>query len=224
MKGAVDFTGKVTFTDNPTEQTTAVTNLILALMAVVAALYVYQIGWHQPFKAYLWIGAFGLLAIAAILGALAHGIEPSEKSKKLIWHGLYLGLGLLVALFVVAAVYDIRGMVVAIWVLPAMVGIGLLFFCTTLIWPGTFMGFIFYETAAMSIALVGYLGLAITGRLTGSWLMSVGIFVTLVAAAIQASRSVSFKLIWQFDHNGAYHLLQMVGVGLIVAGLRAAFM
>ena len=55
-------------------------------------------------------------------------------------------------------------------------------------------------------------------------LMAAGVLVTLIAAGVQASGAVSVTLIWQFDHNGLFHLIQMVGVVLLVAGLRAALL
>lgn len=215
--------GLVTFTNSPTEQTTAVTDIILAIMAGAVAAYLPQIGRHQPWKVSLWVWALGLLAAAATLGAVGHGLKLSDKTSSLIWRALFLSLGLLVAVFMTAAVYDIWGIMFARWALPLTISLGLLFFCSTLIWPHTFLGFIIYEGAAMGIAMMGYLWLAVTGQLNGAWLMAGGIFVTLVAAGVQSGRLISFTVIWQFDHNGAYHLLQMVGLGLIAAGLRAAF-
>ena len=76
----------------------------------------------------------------------------------------------------------------------------------------------------MLFALGGYSWLAAGGHLEGAWLMVAGILVTMMAAGVQAANVGSFTFIWQFDHNGAYHLLQMMGVGLIVAGLRAVLL
>ncbi len=61
---------------------------------------------------------------------------------------------------------------------------------------------------------------AYRGHLEGAWLMAVGIFVTIIAAGVQAGNAFSFTFIWSFDHNGVYHLLQMVGIVFLVAGLR----
>ncbi|MDJ0809258.1 MAG: hypothetical protein QNJ01_04110, partial [Desulfobacterales bacterium] len=58
------------------------------------------------------------------------------------------------------------------------------------------------------------------GRLKGAWLMAGGILATIVAAGVQAGRLLAFTFIWPFDHNGVYHLIQMAGIVLIVAGLR----
>ena len=80
-----------------------------------------------------------------------------------------------------------------------------------------------YASLALFFALSGgYIWLAFKGRLGGSWIMILGIFITIIAGVIQASKTLSFTLIWSFDHNGVYHLIQMVGIVLLVAGLRKA--
>ena len=103
-----------------------------------------------------------------------------------------------------------------------MVVIGVGFLGITLIWPDSFMVFIVYETVAMLFALGGYTWLAWQGRLEGAWLMVIGILTTIVAAGVQAGKLLSFTFIWSFDHNGVYHLIQMVGIGLLLAGLKKA--
>jgi hypothetical protein len=51
--------------------------------------------------------------------------------------------------------------------------------------------------------------------------MAAGVFLSIVAAAIQAKQSTSIRVIWEFDHNGIFHLVQMAGLVLLLAGLRA---
>ena len=212
------------FVDIPTEQTTAVTDAISAVMAIAAAVYLQRIGQADRWKAGLWASAFGLLALAAVLGAIAHGFKMSDAFRSVLWHPLYLSLGLLVALFIVAVAYDVRGQAFARRILPIMVVIGVCFFGVTLIRPDSFLVFILYEAVAMLFALVGYVWLAYRGRLKGAWLMAAGILVTIVAAGVQASKVFSFTFIWAFDHNGVYHLIQMVGIVLLVSGLRKALL
>ena len=208
------------FIDIPTEQTTAVTDAILAVLAIASAVHLHRIGPKDRWKANLWAWVFRLLAIAAALGAIVHGFKMSPSLHAFLWHPIKLSLGLLVALFMVAAVYDMWGATNARRALLAMVLIGIGFFGITLIWPDNFLVFIVYEVVAMLFALGGYTWMAFRGRLKGAWLMAGGIFTTIVAAGVQAGRLVSFTFIWSFDHNGVYHLIQMAGIVLIVAGLK----
>ena len=216
---------KIEFVDSPTERTTAATDLLLVAIALFAVLYLQQIGQQYPWKTNIWTFAFGLLALAAALGAIVHGLELSHKVKTRLWHLLYLTLGLVVALFTVGAVLDLWGLVAAQWALPLMLVVGLSFFGVTLIWPDNFLLFIIYQGVAMLFALVGYTWLALVdGLLNGAWLVVAGILVTMIAAGVQASRAVLFTFIWQFDHNGTYHLIQIIGIVLLMVGLRAGLL
>jgi hypothetical protein len=208
------------FTDIPTEQTTAVTDLMLAVLAAACAVYLHRVGTRARWKTNLWTAVMAFLAAAAGLGAVVHGLQMDSALQALLWHPIKLFLGLLIALFVAAAVYDIWGEAAARRALPAIVLVGVGFFGITLIWPGRFLVFIVYETLAMLFALAGYAWLAGHGRLKGAWLMTAGILTTIAAAGVQAGRLLTFTLIWPFDHNGVYHLIQMAGIVLILAGLR----
>jgi hypothetical protein len=214
------------FIDIPTEQTTAITDVILALLALGSALYLRQIGQSDPWKANLWAWAFGLLALAAGLGAIAHGFQMSETVNQWFWRPLNLVLGLVVAMFVVGVIYDLWGLPRAQQVLPILIAMAVVFFGLTLLRPGNFMVFIVYEAVAMLFALGAYGWLTTTGRLPGAGWMAAGVLVTIIAAAVQVGwngRDNPLTLLWQFDQNGLYHLIQMVGVALLLVGLRTAF-
>jgi hypothetical protein len=214
----------VEFIDIPTEQTTAITDAILAVIAIVAAVYLKKIGDKDRSKSIIWFWFFILLASVAILGSIAHGFKMSKEFNMLLWYPLNLSLGLLVAIFVVAVLFDIRGKFLAYRLLPLMLSIAVCFFIFTLFWSGYFLVFMIYASLALFFALGGYIWLASKGRLGGAWIMVLGIFTTIIAAGVQASKAISFTLIWSFDHNGVYHLIQTVGIVLLVAGLRKALL
>lgn len=204
--------------DIPTELTTAATDALTAIIAVAAALYLARGLRNNRWKTTLWLWIFGLLALAAALGAIAHGLKMSNEMQRLLWHPMYLSLSMLVALIVVAVVYDLWGEPMARRILPIMLVIGALFFTITLVLPDNFLFFIIYESAAMLFALGGYLRLVIDRSLDGGPLIALGIFTSIIAAAAQANSTMSFTLVWTFDHNGIYHLVQMVGIVLLSAG------
>ncbi len=208
--------------DIPTERMAAATDLVVAVLAVWCVVYLRRVGRHEPFKRIVWSWAFGLLAVGATLGAAAHGLKMSPAVNTMLWRPLYLSLGLTVALVAVGAVYDIKGESVARRTMPIMIVVGILFYAATHLVPGNFLVFVIYETAVMIFALVAYGWLAVSGRLDGAGLMAAGILVSMIAAAVQTTGFVRFTLIWQFDHNGAFHLIQTIGILLLVAGLRAA--
>ena len=208
------------FIDIPTEQTTAITDAILALLAMGCALYLRRIGHNDRYKANVWIGLFGLLAVAAVFGAIAHGFKMSVWWNNLFWQPLYLSLGLVVALFVVAVVYDAWGKAAARRALPVMLVVGAVFYGITVLIPNLFLVFIIYQSTATLFALFIYGWLAWRGELPGAAMMTLGIFITMVAAVVQATGSLVITIIWPFDFNGLYHLIQMAGLLALLAGLR----
>ena len=90
----------------------------------------------------------------------------------------------------------------------------------TLIYPGIFFLFIIYEVVALVFALGAYIIIATYKIMPGAWLMATGVFCSIIAAGIQTKQSVSLTFIWQFDHNGIYHLVQVLGLMFLFIGLQ----
>ncbi|MFH1936313.1 MAG: hypothetical protein ABIK52_01965, partial [Bacteroidota bacterium] len=143
----------MTLIDVPTEQTTAATDVVLALVAIMASVLTCRAGKvTNPKKGKIWAWAFGLLAFAAMTGAVAHGFQMSTRLNYILWQPLNLALGLTVSMFVVGVVYDLtRGSLPNV-VLPVMIATGSAFYLITLLVPGTFLVFILYEAVAMIFA------------------------------------------------------------------------
>jgi hypothetical protein len=212
------------YIDIPTEQTTAVTDFLLALLAIWAALKIQQAGGKtSPKKARIWLWVFVLLAIGALFGAIAHGFKMDEKTNSLLWQPLFLSLGLAVSMFAAGAIFDLKKGSVPKIAIPLLLAMGFGFYLVTVFVPGSFLVFILYEAIVMIFALVAYLVLALKKKLSGAWWMVGGIFVTIIAAAIQATETLHITLIWEFDYNGIFHLVQMVGIFILVNGLLINF-
>lgn len=203
----------------PTELTTAATDGVLAILCVVALGMIRHRRTVDPWKVGLWSWLLGLLALASVLGAIAHGLELTDRVRDILWQPLYLCLGLAVGLFTVAAIRDRLGEPAARRALPWMIVLGFGFFAITRIGSGTFLVFIAYEAVAMLAALLLYVDAAIRPRVPGAALMAVGVTLNLLAAAVQQS-SVSLDLAGiPLDHNGVFHLVQMVAVVVLTAGV-----
>lgn len=185
--------------------------------------YLLTLSRYDSWKVNLWTWIFGLLAAAAALGAVAHGFKMSPAVNQWLWRPLNLILAWLVAMFVVGVLYDLWGAAPAQRAILPALAVGFIFFGLTLLNPTNFLPFIIYEVVAMLFALGGYGWLWWTGRLPGAGWMTAGVLVTIIAAAVQAlwnGKVNPLTLIWQFDQNGAYHLIQMIGVALLLVGLR----
>jgi hypothetical protein len=205
----------------PTEQTTAATDLIITVVALGCALSLWRLRPIDVWKVTLWSAIYGLLSLAGLLGALAHGLALPEIIKFIIWQPLNLTLGVMVALFVTGAVYDWRGVIPARRTLRGMLGAALLFYLVTLIFSDTFLVFVIYALLAMLAAIFIYTRLALSGHLPGAWLMVGGIVIFMAASIVQGGKLLAFTFIWQFDHNGAFHLIQLAGY-IYPAGRAAA--
>lgn len=211
----------MTLNDIPTEQTTAATDLVIAVLAVVATLYLHRSG-PTGLRGRLWRSVLILLAVAASLGAVGHGIVLTEYQYFLLWGLIYLPLALLVAMFLAASIRDIGGDTVGRRVVPVLIIVALAFYAYALLDPDNFLPFILYELVAMTLSLAIFIRITATRDRAGALWITTAIAVNILAAAIQAEGSLGFTLIWTFDHNGVFHLVQTAGLGLLVYGLRTA--
>ena len=205
---------------DPAEQTTAATDIILALIAFGGVLLLLgsPVKTGGPWRIHIWSAAIGSIGLAATLGAAAHGLVLKPRLHSRIWMVLNMALTLAVSLFVVGVINDLWGARLSQKALPFVLLTGLGFYLTTLIYPGIFLLFIVYEGLALVLALCAYLFLAIRGE-PGAEYMAGGILLSIVAAGLQASKKISFTLIWTFDHNGIYHIAQTLGLLLLIAGV-----
>lgn len=202
-----------------TELTTAATDAMIALLALGCIAWLARLRRADRQKVTLWILVLGLLVVASGLGAVAHGLDLPADTLFVLWQPLFLSLGLVVALFVVAAVHDGFGSRAARRLLVPALGAGAGFYLLTLLFPGTFLVFVAYEGVAMLLALGLYLRVARSERRGWAWLMVLGIALNIAAAAIQATGSVRVNLGVPLDHNGVFHLVQMVALVALVAGV-----
>ncbi len=201
-----------------TERTTAATDAVLAV-AAVAAIVLLRRATPPSFGRAVWQGAFAALALASVLGAAAHGLELRHDTRELLWQPLYLALGVTMALFVVGAVCDWRGDASARRALPPMLVLAGVFYGITRLTGGSFLAFVIYEAAALLFSLAVYLRLAAGPAPDGAGAMAAAMAVSLAAGGVQAS-DTAIRLVWDFDHNGVFHLVQLVGLALLVTGLR----
>ena len=205
---------------DPADKTTAVTDIILSLVAIggVMLLQWSPVNTDNLWRIHIWSTALGLMGLAAALGAVAHGLIIKTITHNRIWRVLNLALALAVSLFVVGVINDLHSSEVAKSALPFMLAAGLGFYLTTLIYPGVFFLFIVYEGLALLFSLGAYVFLSAAGE-PGAGFMAGGVLLSLVAAGLQARKSIFITLIWKFDHNGIYHIVQTFGLLFLIAGL-----
>ncbi len=202
-----------------TEVTTAATDALLAVAALGCIAVLRRGRNRHRQRVAVWSWVFGLLTFASLVGAIAHGLDLSSTVQSWLWRPLFLSLGLVVAMFVVGAVFDLKGESAArAWLVPMLV-LALGFFTITQIGSGSFRAFVDYEALAMLGALGIYLLLALKRRLPGAGTVAAGILLNIVAAAIQSTDTISLTIIVPFDHNGVFHLVQIVALVVLTRGL-----
>jgi hypothetical protein len=204
---------------SPTERTTAATDIMLSLSAAGGIVLLQSLAPPAPWRHHLWSGTFGLIALAAALGAAYHGLVLPERPRRLLWGILTVCLSMAVSLFGVGVVLDAFGAEATRRLLPVLLTSGLLIYAVSRFLAGLFMVFILYQALVLSLSLGIYIWLAIQGMPEGAGWMTAGVAASIIAAATQARRNLQVTLIWVFDHNGIFHLIQVLGVIFFCVGL-----
>jgi hypothetical protein len=200
------------------ERTTAATDAVLAVAAVVVIVAVRRAA-PASFARAIWLGAVACLGAASALAAAAHGLAMAEPTRQHLWQPLWLTLGAMIALFVVAALHDWRGERTARSGLGPMLAAAAAFYLASRLAGGSFLVFVVYEAVGLLFALLVYAALAFAGR-PGALAVALALGVSLMAGAVQATT-------WQvelaglpFDHNALFHLVQLAGLPFLALGLR----
>jgi hypothetical protein len=207
------------FVDSPIERTTAATDVLLALAALAGVAYLQSRPHPVPEDTAAWAWAFGLLALSAGLGASCHGLALEPPRRETLWKALTLCLALALALVAGGVARDALGAPAAARAIPILLAAGFAAFGVSRLFPGFFIVFILYQAAVLLFALTAYATLALTRPGGGAVWVSAGLCLSLAAAVVQARRRCRLRLVWAFDHNGVFHLLQTAGLVLIWVGL-----
>jgi hypothetical protein len=201
------------------EHTTAATDLLLAVVVVAGIVYLWRVTMRSGTRT-LWLLGLAAFAAAALLGAALHGVTWLPGTRTLLWQPLYLLLGTALACFVAGAIADWRGYPAGRRALPFLLVLALGFYGATRLASGAYLVFVLFQAAALLFALWIYGKITLGERRPGAGLIFSGLLLTLAGGVVQAMEGASITLIWRFDHNGLYHLIQLCGVLCIVAGLR----
>jgi hypothetical protein len=209
----------------PTEQTTAATDVLLAIIAFFVTVKTNQSGKGiDIIKTRIWTLVFGLLTIASADGAIAHGFQMSKFAKSILWQPLNLSLVLTICLFATGVIYDLKRFRLPKALIPVLLVCTILFFTITIILPDALTSVLIkVEAITMVFAFVAYSVVASRKTIKGAGLMAAGILISIIAAVIQTIHTIKVMFIWEFDHNGICHVVQMIGVIFLFQGLQREF-
>ena len=202
-----------------TELTTAATNVILTVAVAGGIAWLRRVTMKSGARR-LWLTGLTLFALAAALGALVHGFELTPGTRQLLWQPLFLLLGCALAFIAAGAIADWRGYPSARRALPFLLAAAVAFYVATRLAGGAYLVFVLFQGAALTLALAIYGRLAFFDHRPGTGLIFAGLLLSVAGGVLQAMKGVSVRVGWEFNHNGLYHLVQLVGVGCMLAGLR----
>src|SRR5581483_11991015 len=114
-----------------TELTTAATDALLGLLCLLLALRLGAAPTDAIWKRTVWTAMLVLLALAALLGAVVHGLELRLGVRAAIWKAVYLALGLSIGMLLTATTYDRWGPAAAQHLLPRGIVSGVLVFAVS---------------------------------------------------------------------------------------------
>lgn len=199
------------------EPTTALTDLVLALLAFGFALQLIRYSNRLRQESIRdWGIAFGALAIGALSGGISHGFAPymSDTTHAVVWRVTLYSIG-------IASFYMLTGTAraalryrVASWViLVALIKLAVyLYRCS--VTPSFHLAVYDYVPNMAAVLVMGVLLKKQYGDGSGIWIAA-GVVISFVAAGVQLA---GVTLHAHFNHNDLYHVIQMGSLVLFHRG------
>jgi hypothetical protein len=208
------------FTGIATEQTTAVTDALLALLATACIVVLQRVRSIEFWKVRCWTLALAFLGASSLLGAVVHGIKMPAPLRQQLWMPLNLLLVMTAVFIITGTIYDGWGRAAAGRALTLLLTVAAILLAA--IFLGVRARILLLPAEEIGLLFTGgtYLKLAVGKQLRGATYVLAGMIVTLLAALVQASKIISFDLLWQFDANGVFHMVQMPALVLITIGVH----
>ncbi|MBN1945316.1 MAG: hypothetical protein JW797_06535 [Bradymonadales bacterium] len=202
-----------------TERTAAATNVLLGIVLLGSSVVLATMG-GSSYSTTNWCISYALVGLGTLLATAGHGLEMRASTYRLVWRLIFLLVGTGIGMFGVACLSDLWGQDVGRSAIPWVLAGSLVF----ILWSSLDRKLPFFPLTLLSalvllFGLPSYVYLMCQGTLPGAGHRLAGMAILGVSALVQAKRSVSFKLIWPFDHNGVYHLLNTVAHLLVLRGV-----
>ena len=209
--------GAATNTPNIHEPMTALTDLILAALAVYFAVNLGGQYGRTGMRVHIYFScSFGMLAIGALMGAVSHGIGPHLSGfwASAVWRITLVSIGFAACFMLVASLYHGFSPPRA----QMLLWMSLVFLAAYSLWvlrDDRFLWAIVFYVPCMTIVLVVMIRGMAAGGVPGSAFVAAGILVSFAAAIVQRS---GITLHRHFNHNDFYHVIQMIGFYYLYRG------
>jgi hypothetical protein len=200
-----------------TEPTTVLTNVVLGLFAMwLAARLGYAAAAEGRAAMFALSGAFMATSVSALFGAVAHGTDPRTDPgvRQRFWRlALYTTGAIGAAVVVSVAFFAVRG--TARTAILVFAGVKLLAFWVSVTRRPEFRVAATDYGGAFAVLLVAAVYVWVRfDSAAAPWLVG-GVLVTLLGSVIQARHLALHRL---FNHNDAFHVVQMVALYLFYKG------
>jgi hypothetical protein len=201
------------------EPTTTLTDYAIAIVAAIFAVCLGRSGWsNQQLSVRLWSVAFAFVAMAAALGGSWHGfgLWLGTPLKQQLWQAMLYALSLASIAMLTGTIVSTVSPPLQRWLLLGAVGKSLLTWIELLRSPRFETAAIDYLVAMGMVLLLQLRSLSGLPTSSAAWLVA-GILVSGLALGLLNS---GLTLAPAFNQNDLYHLVQLVGLGLLYQGAR----
>lgn len=205
------------FVQIPTEQTTSVTNIILAIVLII--IFFALKGDENKKRNLMWRGYMFCFFIGAVLGAIGHGVIMDKWILDILWNVLYASMGFGLGFLMIAALNDLKGKAVSRFVAGLCMVPAILFYLVTVLISGHFIVFVGYVVLTTSFALIVYTIIFARTKNLAILILIIGISFNFLTGATQALFPGELNFIWVFDGNGLSHITYTIGMALTYLGI-----
>ena len=206
------------------ETATALTDLLLAIESAALAVIAGRTRTTQVPLRGSTVLLFWALSLAALLGFITHGFVENHSTMlfALLWRTLLLSIAVTgSATWAAAGFLWPSYRVQRVFVQIAGVSLGLfavLILVNVQRWAEGYGIAIASYAPAMTFLLVSFIAAFVRQRARSAALGALGVLLSFAAAAVQQSSLA----VGPVDHNALYHIVQAIGLILLLIGLRGA--
>lgn len=198
----------------------AITDLLLGLTALAFGLRCLRLFRTTGLRRPLWWGlGYLALGVGSVLGFVTLGFHTGALEQPIFYVSRF-SIGLAVLAMLASVTEGLAGQRRARpWLVLYLLAFAAYYVGT--LRSGSFLVFILYSGGALLTTLVLESYRWLGRREPGAGWMALGMALSIGAAVLQAA-GLSFTLIWTFDRNAIYHMVQLVALILLYRGVAPA--
>ena len=212
----------ITFTTG-TELTTAVTDLINAVLALLLLLRCHRMADSNRLRHLGWQLLLICICLSSLLGTVIHGIDISAQACAKAWPPLVLIMYITAAslLFCIYSEAEFRSRL-PLAIMAAALLFGLLmviFFCVNDATYWRLKIFFIFAAFCLVLSAIRCLQLWRSGR-HGMLMIIAAMAIQIIGGVCQALHFTHFTFIWEFNHNAIAHFCISISLLLFYIGYR----